>query len=72
MTKADYLRMAQLLRDAALGSTVLEIRRPGGTVSRFDRASGAFIAFDADGTIRTFFKPNAGEAYFRRQARQTH
>ena len=63
--------MAQLLRDAPLGSTVLEIRRPDGTVSRFDRASGAFIAFDADGTIRTFFKPNDGEVYFSRQLKRS-
>jgi pyocin large subunit-like protein len=50
---------------------VLEIRRPSdGVVSRFDRRSGAFLAFDSDGTIRTFFRPNDGESYFRRQARR--
>jgi len=49
-----------------------ELRRPDGTTSRFDRSSGAFIAFNSDGTIRTFFKPNDGEAYFRRQARRIH
>ena len=37
-------------------------------ITRFDKSSGAFIAFDADGTIRTFFKPNVGEEYFRRQS----
>ena len=26
------------------------------------------IAFNRDGTIRTFFKPNDGERYYRRQA----
>jgi pyocin large subunit-like protein len=39
-------------------------------VSRFDRGSGGFVAFDADGIIRTYFRPNDGEAYFRRQARR--
>ena len=39
-----------------------------GVVTRFDRASGAFIAFGADGVIRTFFRPNDGERYFERQA----
>jgi pyocin large subunit-like protein len=70
ISRADYLRRAQALRDAPAGGDVLEIRRIDGVVSRFDRATGAFIAFDTDGTIRTFFRPNDGEAYFRRQARR--
>jgi len=72
VTQQEYLRAAQTLRDAPVGGAIEEIRRPDGTVSRFDRASGAFIAFNADGTIRTFFKPNDGEAYFRRQASRSH
>lgn len=70
VSQDEYLRLAQALRDAPVGADVLEIRRGDGTVSRFDRKSGAFIAFDADGTIRTFFRPNDGEAYFQRQARR--
>ncbi|MGE0439328.1 MAG: hypothetical protein AB7L66_10805 [Gemmatimonadales bacterium] len=69
-TKAEYLAAAQNLRDAALSESVLELNRPDGTGSRFDRRTGAFVAFDPDGTIRTFFKPFDGEAYFRRQARR--
>lgn len=71
VTRQEYLRAAQSLRDAPVGGSIEEVRRPDGTVSRYDRASGAFIAFNADGTIRTFFKPNDGEAYFRRQARRS-
>lgn len=70
ISRAEYLRRAQQLRDAPAGGDILELRRGDGTTARFDRASGAFIAFDADGTIRTFFRPNDGEAYFRRQARR--
>ena len=71
----EYLRRAQALRDAPVarggsGGDVLELVRADGVVSRFDRRSGAFIAFDGDGTIRTFFRPNDGEAYFRRQGRR--
>ncbi len=66
----EYLRQAQQLRDAPLGEAVRELRRGDGSISRFDRSTGAFLAFDADGTIRTFFRPNDGEAYFRRQARR--
>jgi len=72
ISRAEYLRLAQSLRDAPVGGSIEEIRRTDGTVSRFDRSTGAFIAFDRDGTIRTFFKPNDGEAYFRRQAMRVH
>ena len=69
LNKAQYLSMAQTLRDAPAGGNILEIvRSSDGVVSRFDTRTGAFIAFDRDGTIRTFFKPNDGEKYFRRQA----
>ena len=72
ISRDEYLRLAQTLRDAPVGGSIEEIRRDDGTVSRFDRSTGAFIAFNRDGTIRTFFKPNDGEAYFRRQALRVH
>jgi pyocin large subunit-like protein len=68
ITKHDYLRQAQLLRDAKVGDPVLEAVRRDGVVTRFDRQTGAFIAFNANGVIRTFFRPNDGERYWRRQA----
>lgn len=68
ITKQDYLRQAQLLRDARVGGPILETVRKDGVVTRFDRDTGAFIAFNPNGVIRTFFKPNDGERYYRRQA----
>lgn len=69
ISELQYLAMAQRLRDEQVGGDILEVVRPNdGVVSRFDKRSGAFLAFDRDGTIRTFFKPNDGERYFRRQA----
>ena len=68
ITKQDYLRQAQLLRDARTGGPVLETVRADRVTTRFDRETGAFIAFNPNGTIRTFFKPNDGERYYRRQA----
>lgn len=66
-----YLVLAQTLRAEPPAGDVREIVRPtDGVISKFDRRTGAFIAFDADSTIRTFFKPNDGEAYFERQARR--
>jgi len=69
--KQDYLRQAQLLRDAAVGGPVLQTVRADGVTTRFDRQTGAFIAFNPNGTIRTFFKPNDGERYYRRQAERS-
>jgi pyocin large subunit-like protein len=66
-----YLSLAQALRAAPPSATVRELQRPtDGVIAKFDRATGAFVAFDADSIIRTFFKPNDGEAYFERQARR--
>jgi pyocin large subunit-like protein len=64
----DYLEHAQALRDAPAGGPILQAVTPDGIVSRFDRRSGAFGAYNPDRTIRTFFIPNAGERYFHRQA----
>jgi pyocin large subunit-like protein len=68
ISRQEYLRQAQLLRDTAAGGPVLEAVRNDGVVTRFDRQTGAFIAFNSNGVIRTFFKPNDGERYWRRQA----
>ena len=68
ITKLDYLHQAQLLRDAKVGGPILETVRSDGVVTRYDRDTGAFIAFNPNGVIRTFFKPNDGERYWRRQA----
>jgi len=65
-----YVRIAQRLRDRPVGGAVLELARPDGSFARFDRATGVFIAFDRNGTIRTCFRPRQGEEYFRRQSRR--
>jgi pyocin large subunit-like protein len=64
----EYLHRAQALRDAPAGGPILEIVKPDGVITRFDKRSSAFGAYNRDRTIRTFFKPNDGERYFRRQA----
>ena len=63
---------AQQLRDRPADGDVLETVRADGTISRFDRSTGAFLAFNRDGTIRAFFKPNDGERYFQRQTQRAH
>jgi hypothetical protein len=71
ITRHDYLRQAQLLRDAAVGGPVLQTVRADGVITRFDRQTGSFVAVNPNGTIRTFFKPRDGERYWRRQAERT-
>lgn len=67
-----YLKKAQSLRDSPLGTSILEATRQDAVTTRFDRASGSFIAFTEDLTILTFFRPNDGERYFYRQINQPH
>ena len=68
VSPAEYLRLAQELRDAPVGGPILEAIKPGGVISRFDRSKGYFGAYNRDRTIRTLFIPNDGERYFHRQA----
>jgi pyocin large subunit-like protein len=70
ISQQEYLERAQALRDAPAGGPMLEAVTPEGIVSRFDRRTGYFGAYNPDRTIRTFFIPNAGERYFRRQAQK--
>ena len=72
ITMEQYVRKAQELRDRPAGGTLLESVRPDGVATRFDRGSGDFIAFNRDGTIRTYFRPADGEAYYQRQLRRKH
>ena len=69
ISRAEYLRMAQSLRDTPVGGSILEALKPG-IITKFDRRTGAFGAYNRDGTIRTFFIPVGGEHYFQRQARR--
>jgi pyocin large subunit-like protein len=70
LTANEYLRQAQTLRDRPAGKDVLEVVRADGVITRFDKTSGAFLAFNSDLTIRTYFKPNDGVNYFWRQSRR--
>jgi hypothetical protein len=63
----QYLRLAQQLRDANPGKNILVSRRLDGGGSKFDVKRGWFVAYDGDGTLRTFFIPRDGVRYFDRQ-----
>jgi pyocin large subunit-like protein len=71
VNQREYLLMAQQLRDRPLDMNILEsVRRQDGVISRFDRKTGAFIAFERNLVIKTFFKPAEGERYFVRQPKR--
>jgi pyocin large subunit-like protein len=70
ISQQEYLRLAQELRDAPPGRDILIASRPDGEFTKFDRRTGYFGAYNAGGTIRTFFIPRDGERYFRRQAKR--
>ena len=72
ITRGQYLELAQALRDARAGGEILQAVRADGVITRFDRRHGYFGAYNPDGTIRTFFIPNTGESYFRRQISKEH
>lgn len=72
ITMNQYLALAQALRDAPKGGNILEAVRSDGVITRFDRTHGYFGAYNPDRTIRTFFIPNTGESYFRRQIAREH
>jgi len=72
ITMDQYLGKAQELRDRPAGGAILESVRPDGVVTRFDRGSGDFIAFNRDGVIRTYFRPADGEDYYKRQLGRKH
>lgn len=69
ITIEQYLHLAQQLRDAHAGKSVLESKRPTGGGAKFDRRRGWFVSYDADGTLRTFFVPKDGIHFFESQAR---
>lgn len=67
----QYLKLAQQLRDTAPGKGILISSRPDGGGSKFDVKRGWFVAYDGDGTLRTFFKPKDGVRYFYRQKKNS-
>jgi pyocin large subunit-like protein len=72
ITIEQYLRLAQQLRDATPGRRqILVSKRSDGGGSKFDIKHGWFVAFDGDGTLRTFFVPKDGIRFFEAQQKSS-
>lgn len=72
ISPTQFLQFAQELRDRPHDSSLLDGKRFDGVFCRYDTRSGAFIAFNKNHVIRTFFKPRNGEAYFYHQMSRRH
>lgn len=70
ISKEEYLRKAQQLRDTPNNSVVLYFERHDRTHMKYQTKQNEFIAYNDDQMIRTFFKPNDGIKYFERQKRK--
>lgn len=68
ISRQQYLRLAQQLRDTRTSGNIRESKGSDGMI-RFDLKHGYFGAYDTDGTIRTFFIPPDGFRYFERESR---
>ena len=60
----EYLRQASDLADAEVSEDVVQLKRSDESVSKYRFSTNDFVVINADGTIRTFFKPVDKEAYW--------
>lgn len=60
----EYLRKASDLANAEISEDVVQLKRSDESVSKYRFSTNDFVVINADGTIRTFFKPVDKEAYW--------
>lgn len=60
----EYLRQASDLADAEVSEDVMQLKRSDESISKYRFSRNDFVVINADGTIRTFFKPVDKEAYW--------
>ncbi len=60
----EYLRQASDLANAEISEDVVQLKRSDESVSKYRFSTNDFVVINADGTIRTFFKPVDKEAYW--------
>lgn len=60
----EYLRKATQLADKPLSEDVVQLVRSDKSISKYCFSTNEFVVITKDGYIRTYFKPNAKEAYW--------
>lgn len=61
----EYLRQASELAEAEVSENVVQLKRSDNSISKYRFSTNDFVFINADGTIRTFFKPVDKEAYWK-------
>ncbi|MGN0707097.1 MAG: hypothetical protein ACI4JC_03785 [Faecalibacterium sp.] len=64
ISRQAYLERANALADAPLSDDVVQLVRSDGSISKYCFSTNEFVVVTDDGNIRTFFKPEAREAYW--------
>ena len=65
ISRTEYVMRAKRLRDVqADGRSIVDHVRPDGVKIKFDKTTGEFGAYNADGAVRTHFRPQKGWKYF--------
>jgi pyocin large subunit-like protein len=64
ISEAEYLSRARQLLKANPGGDILGHVRANGDILRYNVATNEFASQTAEGTIRTFFRPTEGMAYW--------
>ena len=64
ITKERYMGLANALAAREPSEAVAQLERSDGSISKYSFATNEFLVINADGTIRTYFKPEAKEAYW--------
>jgi pyocin large subunit-like protein len=67
ITRNAYLQRARTLLGSDVGGDISGVVRPNGDVLRYNSVTNEFAVGRADGTIRTYFRPIDGVAYWKRQ-----
>lgn len=61
----EYLEQASRLADEEVSDDLVELRRSDNSISRYKFSTNEFIVVNEDGTIRTYFKPERKEEYWK-------
>lgn len=64
ISKDEYIQRANSLAQRPLSTEVETLTRSDGSVSKYDAGTNEFLVLNEDGTIRTYFIPDQGKAYW--------
>lgn len=63
----EYLQRANTLAERELSDDVVSLLRSDGSTSKYCFSTNEFMVINADGTIRTYFKPEKKEVYWQHE-----